>query len=203
MKLFKMTFVALFVLFFAGIGFSQMVIEVAADAAPEANLTAALIFANSGAAEDVIIELTTDGGIYELSAQDSVSVPFTLRAKEGLVDKPIIRAAAGDTLTTVLEVWADFTVEGIIFDGKRTDGTLNPFTTKDVIGIVPVPDIEPVNQPRQDIVVRNCEFWNISQFADPELDNVGNAIRVRNDALCGNLLIENCHFENEDSTPHA
>lgn len=197
MKIFKMTFVTITIILCASMGYSQTVFPVEAGAGPGADLTAALQVANTGTPPDVIIELVTDGGIYELSEQDSVSVPFTLRAKADLTEKPIIRAATGDTLTTVFEVWADFTVEGIIFDGKRTDGTLNPFTTKDVIGVVPHPDVpEPVNQPRHDIVVRDCEFWNIYQNADPVNDNVGNAFRVRNDALLGNLLIEGCHFEN-------
>ncbi len=196
MKVFKMTFVTILVLLFVSTGYSQTVIPVAADAGPDADLTAALIYANSGAVSDIILELTTDGGIYELSEQDSISVPLTIRAKADLANKPIIRASAGDTVSTVFEVWADFTVEGIIFDGERTDGSLNPFTSKDVIGVVPVPDIEPVNQPRQNIIIKDCEFYNIYQNATPETDNVGNAIRVRNDALLGNLLIEDCHFEN-------
>ena len=161
MKVFKMTFVTILVLLFVSIGYSQTVIPVAADAGPDADLTAALIYANSGAVSDIILELTTDGGIYELSEQESISVPFTIRAKADLANKPIIRAATGDTVSTVFEVWADFTVEGIIFDGKRTDGSLNPFTSKDVIGVVPVPDIEPVNQPRQNLVISNCEFYNV------------------------------------------
>ena len=196
MKVFKMTFVTILVILCASIGFSQTVIQVAADAAPGADLIGALQFANESGTPDVIIELTTDGGIYELSEMDSVSVPFGIRAAAGLTNKPIIRASAGDTLTSVLRVWADFTVEGIIFDGRRTDGTLNPFTGKDVIGVGPVPDIAPVDQPRQALVIKDCEFWNIYQNAEPETDNVGNAIRVRNDALLSNLLIENCHFEN-------
>jgi hypothetical protein len=198
MKVFKMTFVTILVVVGAGIGYSQTVWPVAADAAPPADLTGALKLANESGTPDVIIELTTDGGIYELSRWDSVSVSFGIRAAAGLTNKPIIRASAGDTLTSVFRVWADFTVEGIIFDGKRTDGTLNPFTSKDVIGVIPNPADN--STPRNNIVIRDCEFWNVYQNADPDNDIIGNAFRVRKvgdyKALLGNLLIENTHFEN-------
>jgi len=153
------------------------------------------VYANSGAVSDIILELTTDGGIYEFSESDSISVPLTIRAKADLANKPIIRASAGDTLNTVFEIWADATIEGIIFDGRRTDGTLNPFTSKDVIAVVPVADVDQAEQPRHNITIKGCEFHEIYQNATPETDNVGNAIRVRNDALTGNLRIEDCHFE--------
>jgi hypothetical protein len=196
MKVFRISFVAVLIILTASLGHTQTVIQVAADAGPDANLTAALSFANSSGTPNVMIELTTDGGIYELSERDSVSVPFGIRAAAGLTEKPIIRAAAGDTVSTVFEVWADFSVEGIIFDGRRTDGTLNPFTSKDVIGVVPVPDIDPINQPRHNITIKDCEFYEIYQNAEPETDNVGNAIRIRTDALAHNFLVEGCHFEN-------
>jgi hypothetical protein len=193
MKVFKMTFVTILALLCVSIGYSQTVIPVAADAGPDANLKAALVYANSGVVSDIIIELTTDGGIYEFSEGDSISVPLVIRAKADLVNKPIIRASAGDTVATVFEVWADFTVEGIIFDGKRGDGTLNPFTSKDVIGVIPPPD---ESTPRHNIVIRNCEFRNVSQNGTPELDNVGNGFRVRKGAVLHNLIIEGCLFEN-------
>jgi len=166
-------------------------IEVKAGVAGE-DLVDALAYVNGGGAADTLL-LVTDGGIYEFSTGDTISVPIIISAAAGLTNMPIIRASAGDTVETVFEVWADFTVEGIIFDGKRTDGTLNPFLSKDVIGVVPHPD---GTFPRHDITIRDCEFHNIYQNAAPETDNAGNAFRVRTDALLGNLLIEGVLFEN-------
>jgi hypothetical protein len=189
-------FTVIFLILLVAAGYTQTVVPVEADAEPNANLQAALVFANSGATQDIVIELVTSGGEYVLPEQDSISVPMTIRAKADLAEKPIIRASLGDTVSTVFEVWADATIEGIIFNGERSDGSLNPFTSKDVIGVVPVPDIDPVNQPRNNIIIRNCEFYNVYQNAAPETDNVGNAIRIRNDALAGKFVVENCHFEN-------
>lgn len=166
-------------------------IEVKAGVAGE-DLVDALAYVNGGAAADTLL-LVTDGGIYELSTADSISVPLTIMAAAGLTNKPIIRASAGDTCDTFLEIWADFTVEGIIFDGKRTDGTLNPFDDKMLIGNVPHPD---GSFPRNDLTIRNCEFRNAYRTATPATDNAGNAIRAKTDAILGNLLIENTLFEN-------
>jgi hypothetical protein len=192
MKVFYLIILSIvFAFCIVNVGFAQTIPVDAGPPTSETGLRAALAHANAGNAD--VLELVTDGGVYELSEWDSISVPLTIRAADGLTDKPIIRAAAGDTCTSFLRTWADFTVEGVIFDGERTDGTLNPFTSKDVIAVVPNPD---GSKPRHDIVIRDCEFRNVYQYADPATDNVGNAFRIRNDALAGNLLIENTLFEN-------
>jgi|SaaInl8_200m_RNA_FD_contig_31_322307_length_2775_multi_10_in_0_out_0_2 hypothetical protein len=170
-----------------------------------ADLADALAAINGGYAADVI-ELITDGGFYEFSATDSISVPLTIRAAAGLAVKPTIRAAVGDTLGRYLEVWADFTVENVIFEGTRSDGSLNIFSSKDVIAIVPNPATgTQANTPRLDITIRGCEFYNVSESGTTEVSGKANAIRVTKDdtdvasgvkAVLGVMLVEDCHFEN-------
>jgi len=188
MKFFYLIIV--FVFCISIVGFAQT-IQVAADAPVGQRLQGALVFANGGNAD--VLELVTDGGIYELSTADSISVPLTIRAADGLTNKPIIRASAGDTCGVFLEVWADFTVEGIIFDCERTDGTLNPFVDKSIIVNEAHPD---GTWPRNDLTIRDCEFRNVYKNADPEFDTGGNGLRAKADAIFANVLIENCLFEN-------
>ncbi len=170
-----------------------------------ADLKDALMAVNGGFAADVI-ELVTDGGFYEFSDVDSISVPLTIRAADGLAVKPTIRAAIGDTLGRYLEVWADFTVENVIFEGTRSDGSLNEFSSKDVIAIVPNPTTgTQANTPRLDITVKGCEFYNVSQSGTTVAEGKANAIRVTKGdtdaesgvkALVGVMVVEDCHFEN-------
>jgi len=118
---------------------------------------------------------------------------MTIRAADGLVNKPTIRTSVGDSTRQFFEVWADFTIEGVILEGLRSDGTLNPFEGKDAIGIVPHPD---GSLPRHDITIKDCDFRNMSENGDPENDSKGGAFRIRDGALAGNLLFEDCLFEN-------
>jgi hypothetical protein len=192
MKFFYLTITIIVCAFcISNVGFAQ---TIPVDAGPPdhaTGLVTALAFANGGNAD--VLELVTDGGVYELSKPDSISVPLTIRAKDGLTNKPIIRVAAGDTCDIFLEVWADFTLEGVIFDGKRTDGTLNPFDDQSLIANVDHPD---GTFPRNSLTIRNCEFRNCYKTADPEFDEKGNGIRAKADAIFSNILIENTLFEN-------
>jgi len=170
-----------------------------------ADFSDALGAINGGYAADVI-ELATDGGFYELSAADSVTVPLTIRAAAGLAVKPTIRVAVGDTIGRYLKVWADLTVENVIFDGKRSDGSLNAFTSKDVVAFAPNPVTgTQENTPRMDVTFKGCEFYDVSEDGSGGYSGKANAIRLVKEntdaedgvkALYGVLTVEDCHFEN-------
>ena len=159
------------------------------------DLVDALAAVNSGAVLADTLVLVSDGGIYELSESDSISVPMTIMAAPGLTDKPIIRAAAGDTCGRFFEVWADLSLEGIILDGKRTDGTLNPFTEEEMIGGVQNPD---ESWGRFDFTIKDCELRNVYASGDPDptAGTDGNIFALNTDGFLGKLQIEGSIFEN-------
>ncbi|MBD3377681.1 T9SS type A sorting domain-containing protein [candidate division KSB1 bacterium] len=180
-------------------GFSQTVISVEEGADENANLTAALVFANSGATDDLIIELTTDGGVYTLNASDSVTTNLTIRAKEGLLEKPTI--IPGDTIDNFLEIDESLLSEsitlklqGIKFDGRFADGSLNPFDNKDMIAILRNDEADRSILPN--LIIEDCDFSYSYQNGDPETDKKGTFIRVRDYGTAGTIRIENCTFMN-------
>ncbi len=200
MKVFKMTFVTILaVLCFAGIGYSQTILPVEAGAGEGADLTAALLYVNTGAVADPVIELVTDGGVYTLNASDSVMYDLTIRAKEGLAEKPMI--IPGDTLDNFLVIDEShltssitLKIQGIKFDGRFADGSLNPFGNKDFIAIDRGNAADRTVLPN--LIIEDCDFSNCYQKASPETDNVGNFIRVRDYGSAGTIRIENCTFSN-------
>ena len=200
MKVLQMTFVMiLVVLCIAGIGYTQTVIPVSADAGADANLTAALLYVNSGAVEDAVIELTTDGGVYTLNASDSVMYDLTIRAKEGLAEKPMI--IPGDTLGNFLEIDESLLTSSITlklkdikFDGRFADGSLNPFDNDDFIAVNRSDEADRTIQPN--VIVENCDFSNCYEKASPESDNKGSFFRIRDFGTAGTVRFENCTFTN-------
>ncbi|MBD3383358.1 T9SS type A sorting domain-containing protein [candidate division KSB1 bacterium] len=187
------------VLLLSGLSFSQTVLPVEADAGPDADLTAALAVVNSGQVPNPIIELVTDGGVYKLFDEDSVTQTVTIRAAAGLTEKPMI--IPGDTLDCFLEIdeallmeSITLTLQGIKFDGRFEDGSLNPFDNKDFIAIVRNDAADRSILPN--LIVEDCEFSNSYQNAAPETDKVGNFIRVRDYGTAGTIRIENSTFMN-------
>ncbi len=187
MKVDKMTFVTVLIMFFAGMSFSQTVIPVEAGAAPGADLTAALDYANSGAVPDIIIELVTDGGTYYLNESDSVDVPLTVRAADGLTNMPVIKPADGDTVRNFFTVYNDFTLQGIVLDGKRDDGTYN--LTRAQLSVEPKHAELRVN-----VLVTDCVLKNVTDAGDLENDTKGNPIQTVTGALISLIKIENTTF---------
>ncbi|MBD3290593.1 T9SS type A sorting domain-containing protein [candidate division KSB1 bacterium] len=200
MKSFKTMFFTILAVFcIVGINHSQTLIPVEAGAGADANLTAALIFANSGAAENVVIELVTDGGVYKLNAEDSVLHDLTIRAKEGLAEKPMI--IPGDTIDCFLEIDESLLTEsitlklqGIKFDGRFEDGSLNPFDNKDFIAVVRGDEADRSILPN--VIVEDCDFSNCYQKAAPETDKTGSFFRIRDYGTAGTVRFENCTFSN-------
>lgn len=188
MKIFA-KIVAVFCL--TGFAFAQS-INVQAGVAGQ-DLVDALAAVNGGAVIADTLLLVTDGGIYELDRGDTISVPMVIKAADGLTNKPIIRSSAGNDLDRFFEVWADLTLEGIILDGERTDGTLNAFGEDDMISGVQNPD---ESWGRFDLTIRDCELRNVYTSGDPALGAKGNIFSLNTDGFLGNFIVEGSIFSN-------
>ena len=192
MQVSKMSFVTILVLLCASLGFSQTVIPIEDTAGEGADLKAALSFANSG--QDVIIELTTNGGKYYLSEPDSITVPLTIRAAEGLTEKPVLRVPNGDTLQVFCMAKSDFTLQGIIMDGQRDDGTYDQLASHIWIDVTD-------DGSKPDYWINDCVFMNVHESGEPWGDVTGSAIETRNGATAGTIRIENSIFLNNTDEP--
>ncbi len=85
----------------------------------------------AGAACDIYI-LTSSGGIYDLTEYINLSHTLTLRAKEGLEEKPTIRRSNnagvnGGIFRIPASATIDLALEGIIFDGLAPTQGLSAF----------------------------------------------------------------------------
>jgi hypothetical protein len=195
MKIFKINFVTILaVLCIASMSYSETVIPVEAGAGEGADLTSALIYVNSGAVVDPVIELVTDGGEYFLHDADSNIVPITIRAAADLTEKPVIKVAEGDTVQVFFRAKSDFTIQGIIMDGQRADGTYNPLAS-----FIWFDAVDGVSRP--DYMINDCVFKNIFETGDPVGDITGSAMESRNGALAGTIRIENSIFMNYADEP--
>ena len=192
MKVSKMTFVTILAILWVSFGYAQTVIPIEDTAGEGADLKAALSFSNSG--QDVIIELTTNGGTYYLSEPDSITVPLIIRAAEGLTEKPVIRVPDGDTVQVFLMAKSDFTLQGIIMDGQRDDGTYDPLASHLWIDVTN-------DGSKPDYWINDCVFKNVHESGEPWGDVTGSAIETRNGAFAGTIRIENSIFLNNSDEP--
>jgi len=87
-----------------------------------------------------IIQLVTDGGIYEETSTINVDKNITIAAAEGLVDKPIVTAGQGNYL---MKVSAGLDLSGIVFDNSK--------------GAI-LPDSSGYN-----VIITDCDFSNIAE----------------------------------------
>ena len=79
----------------------------------------------SAAADGDIVELTSDGGVYtESSKFSSISKSITIRAAEGMINKPILRVATGgDYIFKLTGTSGVFELDGIEVDGTNGTGS--------------------------------------------------------------------------------
>jgi hypothetical protein len=121
-----------------------------------------------------IIELTTSGGIYTDSATHEIMFDITIRAAEGLAQKPVID---GGTNQPVIEIIAGgITVQGIKF--INGDYVLRSRAA------------ETVNSSDFSLKVDNCEFHNWTQRAIHTRDDIWTPL--------DSVLVSNSIFMNGD-----
>ncbi len=107
----------------------------------------------AAASEGDTIELTTDGGVYTETAGLVVDKALTIRAAEGLSNKPVL--ITDDELATII-ISGDFTLKGIYLDGSQ--GALGT-----LCGII-VAD----GTLAYTLEVNNCEFWSFRSAAEED-----------------------------------
>ncbi len=146
--------------------FTQKIIKIAAG-------TDSIAKAYASASSGDIIELITDGGLYIETAMLTVTdKQITIRAKSGLVTKPIWACTAASDYGGLMEVYASVTVDGIIMDGTgSTPATVNGIITKGTAG-------------DYNITVKNSTFKNFAT-----------AIYGSSGAQVDSVTISNCIFQ--------
>jgi len=140
---------------------------------------------------DTII-LTTPGGVYTTTDTMHLPIlePLVIMAKSGLAEPPILtNSDANGEVLDILRIYADFTVEGVIFDGghERSHGMKYALRCDN--------DTERgyTVDPDADINVKNCIFRNFFQDKDPTKD--GHVFKVAK-VKVGTVRFENCFIEN-------
>ena len=138
------------------------------------NLCAA--FANL--ADGDIVELA-DEGEYPISKGLEVRCKLTIRAKEGLASKPVIRFN-GDKGANMISICDDgsLTVEGIAFNGFLQPGK--------VIAKAGISTAEKMIKP-YDLTVDNCDFFNFGE-------NSFNPIRGTKNTFATSVTVRNSRF---------
>ena len=108
-------------------------------------------------ARDIIV-LTTDGGMYT-DTTFIVDKPITIKAADGLTEKPVIEFAygQGDITENLIRAWADISLQGLVF------GQEDLAMATDTIGVFVVysDTLMDYGQPGiNNLVVDNCDFRN-------------------------------------------
>ncbi|RMF65927.1 MAG: hypothetical protein D6743_07180, partial [Calditrichaeota bacterium] len=136
--------------------------------------------------------LTTPGGVYTTTDTMHLAIlePLVIMAAPGLSEPPILtNSDANGQVLDILRIYADFTVDGVIFDGGhpqshgmkyalRCDNDTERGYTVD---------------PDADITVKNCIFRDFYQLKDPTKD--GHVFKVAK-VKVGTVRFENCLIEN-------
>ncbi len=158
--------ILIFVFFLPAVILGQNVIQVTAG---DDQIDNALYQAQPGD----ILELITDGGIYNETFTTIIAVPVTIRAAAGLTNKPVWTCDRSGRLMTVS---ANLTLDGIIFDGSLGDSlTSDCIRTGDTEGLV--------------LKVNNCVIRNFDDGDD------GHGIKGKQEAKLDTLIVTNSRFE--------
>jgi hypothetical protein len=129
------------------------------------------------AAAGDIIELTTDGGVYNETFTALIDIPVTIRAAAGLTSKPTWTCDNPDRMITLS---SQLTLDGIILDGSLGDSlTADGIRTGSEAGIV--------------LKVNNCVFRNFNDGVAGDED--GHAIKGKQEARVDTIIVTNSRFE--------
>ena len=152
------------------------------------SLNDAITFVESGGANTIV--LATNGGVYYTNPF-TVTVPMTIKAKEGLSQTPVI-VPQGAGASSFIIVNDDLTLEGIKIDGK--DPATGVYDS--VKYAMHVEAIAGSANEEPNVIVRNCEVTNIYKYGDPEFSHDGNVFDLTKGARCGTIVFENDKFSN-------
>jgi hypothetical protein len=168
MKTYLLLSILVIFLVLQGLAFGQNVIQVQAGTD---QIAAALANANAGDT----IELATSGGLYVESATTVIDKPVTIRAAQGLDQKPTWTT---DNDKRLLTLASDLDLDGILFDGSLGAGP-----TEDCIRLAD-------SVRNQNLRVNDCVF----QYFDDGLGE-GHAIKAGSDDGMDSLVVTNSLFQ--------
>ncbi len=139
------------------------------------------------------IEFSTSGGVYTTTSTSTVNLlkPLTLRAAEGLEEKPILTNSDPSTsgyVLDILRVFDDITVEGVVFDGGHESSVGMKYGVR-----LRNTDDNPVKV-GANVKFDNCDFINFFEAKDAKKD--GHAFKIDVEVQAGDVLFENCTFAN-------
>ena len=131
--------------------------------------------AYSAAQPGDILELVTDGGLYDEPARLTIDKPITIRAAAGLANKPVWTSSEANY---AIKLSARLTLKGIVFDGARSGGViLGAIDFRLFAGSVFIVD---------------CDFINMSKSSG---GTDGKALYLTSAAHLDTLVVNNCTFQ--------
>ncbi|MBC8375937.1 MAG: T9SS type A sorting domain-containing protein [FCB group bacterium] len=155
-------------------------------------------------ARDILV-LTTDGGLYT-DTTFIVNKPITIKAADGLLEKPVLEFAygEGDTTENLIRAWADLTLEGLVL------GQPDLTTATDTMGIFVVysDTLMDWGQPGiNNLVVNDCDFRNADkairqQFLENTSDGTTlDTLSITNSTFSNFLLARPLDFTGDSNNP--
>ena len=171
------TFAAIFTLalWASSPALAQVEIEVAAG---DSTILAAVSQANPG---DILV-LTTDGGLYTNPDEIKPDFPLTIKAADGLTNRPVLQNTGPDGTKDIIRLYSDLTLIGLEFDGlnEAKYGIRTGSGSGDAANV------------KQGYVLKimDCYFHDIVSGAD------GNAFRAYGSTLADSIIVRNSLFEN-------
>jgi len=155
------------------------------------DLRDAVELANNNSTVDTLV-LITSGGVYTSTNTSDVVVtaPLTIKAEEGLAEKPIITNSDVEASNLdVFRVFDDFTLIGVELDGghPRSHGMKYGIRLRHYSGGDSVKN-------GTNITLINCDFHDFYEGKNPLAD--GHAVRLDVELIAGVIKAENCTFYN-------
>ncbi|HNW60142.1 MAG TPA: DUF4957 domain-containing protein [bacterium] len=150
---------------------------------PENNSEYVFVFAGENTLADAVaaavagqtVMLVSDSGIYDNTHKMVIDKPLTIRAADGLKQRPVLTSGAADAM---FEISAGFTLQGVILDGAQgADST--------AIGITNAQNTSGYN-----LKVLDTDFLNFSDKGQ----TTGFGIFGVPSSVVDSVLIENCSF---------
>ncbi len=138
-----------------------------------------------GAKAGDIIELVTSGGYYDQSGTSSIKVynPVTIRAREGLAQRPILRnlsPTAGTPIVLEIKKGGSVILQGVELDGRWPDGSVHAtYLIRTASGVSDVDAYE------FDLKAEDCYFHDVNQ----------NFAKFYYNTTVDTLMLNNCLFE--------
>lgn len=132
-----------------------------------------------------IIELVTDGGLYINSDKISISVPITIRAKTGLINKPTVKnlsVSSSEKTTFEMKSGGNLLLSGVILEGNQNSSSPNKYLVRT--------DTNSFSDSYR-LTILNSDFLDVISNG-----NEGNFFKAFKGTKADSVIIKNCTFNN-------